>query len=257
MAGDGHGGLFGPDSVTWRVNREVVLLLGGGRALLLQVAHPLVARGVVEHSSFETEPWRRLYRTLDVVTRIVFGDRAASERAARGLWAVHGRVHGNGYDARDPDLLLWVWATLVETALTVYGRCVGPLGEAERDRYYAEQTRFAAACGVPDGHWPADHEAFAAWFAEQVHDTLRVGDDARRIAASVLRPAVPAAFRPALAPIGLMTAGLLPPRVREAYGLPWGPGRERALRLALAGVRRARPLTPRPLREFPAARVAR
>ena len=114
-------GLYGPDDVTWRVNRETVLLAGGGRALLLQVAHPLVAAGVAEHSNYREEPWGRLYRTLDVTTRIVFGDAETSRQAARGLRATHRRVRGvaedgTPYDARDPELLLWVWATLVETS---------------------------------------------------------------------------------------------------------------------------------------------
>ena len=87
-------GLFGPDTVTWRVNREAVLLAGGGRALLLQVAHPLVAAGVVEHSRFEADPWGRLYRTLDLTTKIVFGDAAVSAEASRRLRARHASVHG-------------------------------------------------------------------------------------------------------------------------------------------------------------------
>src|SRR5436190_14118997 len=111
----------------WRVNGEWALLLGGGRALILQVAHPLVAAGVAQHSGYREDPWGRLYRTLDVTTRIVFGDAATSRAAARELRAVHARVRGRAddatpYDARDPDLLLWVWATLVDTSLLVYTR---------------------------------------------------------------------------------------------------------------------------------------
>src|SRR3954463_13256751 len=115
-----HIGLYGPDTVTWRVNREAVLLAGGGRALLLQVAHPLVAAGVARHSTFETQPWTRLHRTLDLVTKITFGDRRTSELASARLRGVHARVQGTAadgtpYSARDPDLLLWVWATLVDS----------------------------------------------------------------------------------------------------------------------------------------------
>src|SRR3712207_5546454 len=115
-------GLFGPETVTWRVNREAVLLAGGGRALLLQVAHPSVAAGVVQHSDYDVDPWGRLYRTLDLVTRITFGRPATSEKAAKRLRTAHGAVRGErddgaSYRALDPDLLLWVWATLVETSL--------------------------------------------------------------------------------------------------------------------------------------------
>jgi len=103
---------FGPGSVTWRINRETALLAGGGRALLLQVAHPLVAAGVAQHSDFETNPWRRLVRTLDVGTKIVFGDPQTSAAAARALRRRHETVRGVSdegvpYEANDPALLLW------------------------------------------------------------------------------------------------------------------------------------------------------
>src|SRR5881397_56153 len=87
-------GLFGPGSLTWRVNREGALLLGGGRALLLQVAHPLVAAGVAQHSNYREDPWGRLYRTLDLTTKIVFGSTAVAEEAAGRIRHVHQRVHG-------------------------------------------------------------------------------------------------------------------------------------------------------------------
>jgi uncharacterized protein (DUF2236 family) len=247
------GGLFGPGTVTWRVNREGVLLVGGGRALLMQVAHPLVAAAVVQHSSFQRDPWRRLYRTLDLVTTVVFGDAEQSARACAALAAVHARVQGMASDGRayralDPDLLLWVWATLVDTTLVTYARCVAPLEGEERERYYAEQTRFAVACGVPPGHWPANATAFAAYVETTIDGACLVGDDARRIARSVVRPAY--------APINLLTVGLLPPTLRERYGFSWGPLREGSLRLALGAARTARPALPARAREFPRAYAA-
>src|SRR5919201_1183445 len=141
-------GLFGPGSVTWRVNREGVLLVVGGAALVLQVAHPLVAAGVAEHSNYREDPWGRLYRTLDLTTKIVFGSTEVAEEAAARIRHVHGRVHGETtepggrypagtpYDARDPELLMWVHATLVDTSLLVYTRYVGPLSIGEQQRYY-------------------------------------------------------------------------------------------------------------------------
>jgi uncharacterized protein (DUF2236 family) len=246
-------GLFGPGTVTWRVGREGVLLIAGGRALLMQVAHPLVAAGVVQHSTFERNPWRRLYRTLDLATCIVFGDSEQAGRAADALRAVHARVHGTAPDGRpyralDPDLLLWVWATLVDSALLAYTRCVGALTPDERERYYREQTRFAAACGVPEGHWPPTYAAFAAYVEATIGDACVVGDDARRIARSVVRPAY--------APVNLLTVGLLPATLRDRYGFAWGPGRERALRAALRVARAARAALPPRAREFPRAYAA-
>jgi uncharacterized protein (DUF2236 family) len=256
-----HDGLYGPDTLTWRVNREGVLLLGGGRALLMQVAHPLVAAGVEQHSGYERDPWGRLVRTLDTVTKIVFGSRAEGERAAARLRRAHDHVQGlsrdgEPYDARDPDLLLWVWATLVDTSLVVYERCVGRLGAGERERYYAEQTLFARACGVPDGHWPPTHAAFSEYLERTIRDELTVGEDARRIAATVVGPDLPAPLRPPFALVDLATVGLLPPALRAQYGFAWGPWRERALGLLLGSVGGVRSLLPPPLREFPVSRRA-
>lgn len=262
MARDVHpGGLFGPDTVTWRINREAVLLAGGGRALILQVSHPSVAAGVAQHSSYDTDPWGRLYRTLDLTTKITFGDAETSERASRVLRGAHHRVQGERadgrhYDARDPDLLLWVWATLVESSLLVYTRYVRPLKVADVNRYYSEQQRFAVACGVPEGHWPESYESFTDYFDTTVADVLHPTDDSRAIVASVVRPKLPLPVRPVLDLVNLATIGLLPPVLRERLDLPWGPNRERLLAASTAAIRRALPLLPGLLREFPMARHA-
>lgn len=261
MTVDGDPGLFGPASVTWRVNRELVLLLGGGRALLMQVAHPLVAAGVAQHSDYERDPWGRLWRTLELTTTIVFGDAAAARAAAERIWRVHGRVHGTAadgtpYDARDPDLLVWVWATLVDSALLVHGRCVGPLAARELERYHAEQVRFAEALGVPAGRAPATPAAFRAYLERMLAHELRVTEPARAVAAATLRPPLPLASRPLGAALGTLTAGLLPPPLRDAYGFAWGPARTRGLDASLALARRLLPLAPSPARAFPAARAA-
>src|SRR3982074_439411 len=127
-------GLFAEDAVIRRVNRENVLpLLGGGRALLMQIAHPKVAAGVDEHSDFRRHPIRRLRRTLLMTMAIVFGDRETAMAAARTVNQVHARVRGDGYHALDPDLLLWVHATLVDTALVTYETFVKRLTSTERE----------------------------------------------------------------------------------------------------------------------------
>jgi uncharacterized protein (DUF2236 family) len=258
-------GLFGPGTVTWKVNREAVLLAGGGRALLLQVAHPSVAAGVVQHSDYDADPWGRLYRTLDLVTRITFGKTETCDRAAAQLKRAHAPVKGERpdgveYRAWDPDLLLWVWATLVESAVLVYTRYVAPLPARELAAYYEEQQRFAVMCGVPEGHWPATWPRFVAWFDEWVRDECTVTGDSRRIAESVLDPRMPRplkpAARPALELVKLATVGLTPEVLRERYGLAWGPRRERLLGASTGAVRRVLPLLPSLLRELPPARAA-
>ena len=243
------------------VGREAVLLVGGGRALLLQVAHPLVAAGVAQHSRYEQDPWDRLYRTIAVTTEIAFGDAATSAEAAARLRRAHARVSGAApdgtpYAANSPELLLWVWATLVDTALLVYTRYVGPLSPEERERYYLEQTRFASACGIPERSWSRTYAGFRDYFEATVRDELHPSTDSRRIAASVLGPGLPLPLRPLSAALNLATVGLLPPLVRERLGLDWGPRRQGLLDASAFALRRAIRLLPSPLRQLPAARGA-
>ncbi len=131
--GRSTGGLFGADAAIRKVNGEAVLLVGGGRALLMQLAHPLVARGVAEHSGFQANPFARLQRTLAAVYAIVFGTEEEARQAVDTVRAVHDRVRGPGYEANDPRLLLWVHATLVDTALRVYSRFIGALSQREAE----------------------------------------------------------------------------------------------------------------------------
>ena len=257
------GGLFGPGSLTWRVNRERVLLLGGGRALIMQVAHPLVAAGVDDHSSYREDPWRRLYRTLGLTTRIVFGDRATARAAAAQLRRVHARVHGvtrepagcfpagTRYAASDPDLLMWVHATLVDTTLLVHDSYVGRLTIGERRRYYEEQKRLADAYGIPRTRQPETYRDFNEYVAAILEsDALAVTPALDRVVETVLRPPVPLAARPLADALGVVTIGLLPARLREELGLAWGPNRERALSVSRVLLRRSLPLLPGVLREF-------
>jgi uncharacterized protein (DUF2236 family) len=259
-------GLFGPDSITWRVNRESVLLLGGGRALLLQVAHPRVGAGVEQHSGYRDDPWGRLFRTLDVTGRIVFGDSAEADRAARRLRGVHRRVKGTvadgrsagaAYAAADHDLLLWVWATLVESALLMYTRYVRPLKVSDVEAYYEEQKRFLVACGAPAAAAPATFADFMAWYDGMVEEVLEVTPSAREVADAVLRPRqLPLPLRPVFELLNLATVGLLPPTLRDDYRLSWSPQRERVLGASTAVVRRLMPVLPSLVREMPSARAA-
>ncbi len=257
----GEGPLLGPDTVSWRVNREPVVFMGGGRALLLQVAHPLVAAGVAQHSDYQRHPWKRLTRTLDTTIKVVFADAQSSARAAARLASRHASVRGiaddgTPYDARDPALLLWVWATLVDTSLTLYERCFGPLPAGDRERFYGEQQLFAHACGVPEGDCPPTLADFTDYIARMVADVLSVTEPARAVRDAIAGAAVAAPLRPLLAPHTLITAGLLPPQLRAQYGFEWGPARQRRLDawLGLSGA--AARAVPRAVRELPVRFVA-
>ena len=251
--------MFGPRSLTWRVNGEAVLLLGGGRALILQVAHPKVAAGVAAFSDYRRHPWRRLYRTLDTTLTIVFGDGAAAREASEGLRRVHRGVigtddRGEPYRALDPELLLWVHATLIDTSLTIYERYVGALGDRERHAYYEEMKALGEAYSIPREAMPADLAAFRRYYAGMLAEGLRVTDTTRDVADAVLRPELPNVARPAVELLRLVTVGTLPPELRDELGLEWGPGRERLLAASQGAVRRLVPLLPALLHRFPQAR---
>ena len=241
-------GLFHRGSWLRRVSSESVVLLGGGRALLLEVAHPLVAEGVANHSRFREDPLGRLQRTLDALSAVAFRERSAALQAVRGVERAHARVHGRlaaaagrfaagtVYDGRDPELMRWVWATLVDSALAITTRFVAPLDAEALRAYYADQRRVARLLGIPGDLVPADAGAFRAWFdAMLAGDALHVGDRAREIAAAVLDPPRPL---PGGSLFRLVTAGLLPPRLRDAFGLRWDDEHEARLR-ALAEAARA------------------
>jgi len=245
--------------MVWRVNAETAMLLGSGRALLMQIAHPMVAAGVADHSDFQADGFDRLWRTLDTVLTVAFGDTEHALAAADRVREIHRRVAGSRggrtYSALDPDLSLWVHATLVDTALVTYRRYVGPLPSGDRERYYREMKRFAGAFGLPAETVPPDLAAFRRYLRETMA-TLRVTRDARRLAEGILAPPAPPTLAPARALLRASTAGLLPGELRGQFGLAWGPGRERAVRAGAAAIRRTLPVVPANIRLWPHAREA-
>lgn len=266
---DAHAGLFGPRTITWKISREAAVLLGGGRALLLQIAHPLVAAAVARHSRFRERPFERLRRTLDLMLTIVFADAAGAlgavaeiERAHVGvegaLAAAVGRLPpGTVYAARDPALALWVHATLVDSALVTYERFVGPVRPHERAAYWKQSKTIARLLGVPDEMLPATFTAFSRYMATMVAgDELAIGTDGREAAGAILRPSIALGVNELFRVNGFVTAGLLPPVVRARYGLAWSIAHEAALSALAATSRRIVPLLPACARHVPHARHA-
>lgn len=239
---------FTDASAIRRVHREGVVLLGGGRALLLQVAHPSVAAGVAEHSSYRDDRWGRLLRTLRPTLTIVFGTPAQAQRAAASVNGRHLGVVGPGYQAMDPELLRWVLATLIDTALLMYRRFLAPLPAVEAERYYQDMCVAGGLLGIPPGVMPHDLDAFERYFDAMVA-SLEVSPAARVIAADLAAPA--GAVTPLIRLARELTAGLLPARIREQYGYAWGPRREAALEAVARLSRLALPHVPPALRAPP------
>jgi uncharacterized protein (DUF2236 family) len=242
-----------------------MLLLGAGpRALLLQIAHPSVAAGVDDHSDFRADPWRRLRGTLRSYLAIIYGSAPAARAEIRRLNALHRGITGPGYAARDPELSLWVHATLVDSTIVANGAWLGPL---ERDRaaaYYEETRPIGRAFGIPDALLPADLDAFDGYVAGMLapDGPVRVGPLARELADTILRPPLPGVFAglgiPAAAYAWTLwpSVGLLPPAVRDAYGLPWDARHRLVADWLVTGWRAWRPVLPAAFRQMPQALAA-
>jgi len=189
--------------------------------------------------------------------KLAFGDPETSQHQAELLRKMHEGVKGvtsdgTPYEAMNPKLLLWVWATLVDVSVRMYERAVRPLRDDERERYYEEQKEIAYACGVPDGGCPATYADFERYVSDVIEHELRITPTARLVAAAGNRPPFPRPFdRIAGAAVDLFTAGLLPVAFREGLGYRWGPGREAIFRALLAASRAASSVVPRPLRHMP------
>lgn len=265
---------FAADSMIRRVHRERAVALSGARALLMQAAHPLAVFGLLSHSSALQEPYDRLARTAEAMNAIVFGSRAESERVGRRVRAMHRRASGilphalgpypagTPYRADDPELLLWVLYTLVDSAAVVYGRYVRPLGEAERAALWEDYKVVGRLFGLRLRQMPASVAELDAYGRGMLAgETLLVTDWARRRAREiVLEPPVPLLARPLLETVNFATIALLPDRIREEYGfspLPPAAVRKALARSGAEYVRRAvLPLLPGRLRLVPAARAA-
>ena len=263
----GGEGFFERDSKIRQVNREMVLLLAGGRALLMQLAHPKIAAGVAEHSRFQEDPLARLYRTMSAMWSIVFDEQSDARAALQSVERRHTQVRGvvpenepsqggAPYDAFDQELLLWVHATLIDSALVAYRLFVAPLAPEERITYYNDSKKLAALFGIGEETIPVSLEAFEAYMKRMLlSNEIAVGPTAKGLAHDVLYPR-PWIFKPGGPLFRFVTAGLLPDTLRAAYSLRWSARKEKTLVLLAGVIRGLLPLVPTPLRIVPNARAA-
>jgi uncharacterized protein (DUF2236 family) len=259
-------GLFGPESITWRIHADPVMGIGGLRALHLQALHPLAMAGVAQHSGFRADPWGRLLRTVGYVTTVSFGTTAQVERAAARVRGVHRPLRGvepesgTPYRVDDPELLRWVHCCLVDSFVTTYRRAGGPLTAAEADTYVAEQVRAAALVGIDPADVPGSIADLAAYF-EAMRPGLHATAEAKRAARFVMLPPMPsrklAAAKPLWAGVAGTAFALLPRWARRLYGLPGLPTADLAATATVRALRRSLLLLPADVREGPPVRDAR
>jgi uncharacterized protein (DUF2236 family) len=258
---------FTRGTVFWRVHREMILLLVGGRALLMQLAHPKVAAGVAEHSHFKEDPLRRLQRTMTIMWSIIFDDMPNARAALDQVSNIHRKVRGiiqpaeplpagTPYNALEQELLLWVHATLIDSAMAGYDLFVKPLTAAEKLRYYDDTEKLAHLFEISEAVVPSSLAEFSAYMERMLTgNEIAVGPTARSLAEEILHPR-PWILWPATPLFRLITAGLLPEKLRLAYGLDWNKRREKIFVVLAKVIRCLLPLVPKILRIVPNARVA-
>ena len=236
--GDPRAGIFGPESINWRINRESALFLGAGRAALLQLAHPWVAMALQQHSSLMSDPIARFHGTFRVVFTMIFGTREQAFRSARGLYALHTRIkgelpaavagyaRGSKYEANFIPALRWVFATLLDSAVMAYEFVLPELSEAEREAYYAESKVLAGLFGIPAQALPKDWRSFGVYMQEMIaSDGLGVDERSRTMAQRLMAGAgswvkPPRWYR-------ALTTSWMPERFRSEFGLHFDSDEER------------------------------
>jgi len=251
-------GFFGPDSVAWQLNGELVLGLVVLRALFMQVAHPKVAQGVADHSDFRRKPFARAIATFKAQQHIVFGTCQQSIDALMRIYSRHTAVsgelgQGGGYQANDPALLFWVYATLIDSMFYAYRTFLPELAPAQWERFYEEGKLFARLIGIPEEQVPPRLADFNAWMSNMLgSDEIYVSSAGYEIGQSLLCMPVRLA-----APLtGFVAAGTLPPKLRSQFGLAWSPARQRRFDRFAGLVRTVALFTPRFLRTAPVYWIA-
>jgi uncharacterized protein (DUF2236 family) len=259
-----------PGGITWTIAGERIALLAWPRAILLQLAHPLVAAGVAQHSGFRASPFApfvRLHATVRAMRQLTFGTDDQADAVIRRILGIHDRVNGTvaeaagahargaRYSAHDPALLLWVYATLIDSHVRVLGPVLGPFTPDALDRYCRETASLAVVLGAAQNEVPTTWQQLQDYMTAEIDSgRVAVGTEARGLAAAVLRPAMGWLVWPLQYALELVTVGSLPPAIRTGYAFTWDARRERRMRQAFTIARRLRRVTPDWLARWPEAR---
>ncbi len=252
-----------PDSIVWRRASDIRLFMSSGYALLMQVSHPTVGAGVRDHSVYAKDPGGRLIRTLDYVNALIYGGEAESARMGRQLRELHKRIQGTTpegkrYHSLEPGAFAWVHATLLQGTVDAHARFGRPMDPDQLARFYVGYKRLGRLVGVRDKDLPDTWEGFCVYFDEMVETRLENNDAVQDLLYNMRRPIPPlpwipdagwrVARRPMTHILNLGATGMLPPVLRERFGLTWTTAQENELRVLSAALRAATPLMPEPLR---------
>jgi uncharacterized protein (DUF2236 family) len=259
---DPRAGIHGPGSAAWHLERDATIFVGGGRAVLMQLAHPFVAYAIKQHSKTVEDVMGRFRRTFDNVFAMSFGDLEHAFTAARRVHNIHTRItgtidedagafpRGTTYHANDAESQLWVYATLIDTVVAVNERVKGPLAPALKEAYYRDSWSFARLFAIPDKLLPPSWGAFRAYVDRMVaSNVLTVTAPAREMSGFLFGGALGG-------PTAAVTAALLPRRLRDDFRLAYGTRERVVARGMLAAARAATTVTPQAARDLPAYRDA-
>ena len=258
-------GYFGPDSMMWKVNKEITVLFGGARALLMHAAHPLIAAGARQTSFYQRDPWKRLIRTLSLQNSVTFGTKDEADESAHRINKLHevikgtDEVSGGFYDALDHEQLLWVHACLQISSIYFYEKTVKKLTTEEKDLYHKENTVAAEMVLVDSKKMPTTHEGLKQWVIEKSKekDYLMMTDVAKDVYEIIGGGPVPTHIKPIWPFIAFTAFNTLPKEFKEIYGIKETKFKSALVSFNLAMLKYTRPLLPPFFRLIAPARWAK
>ena len=262
---NGDPGYFGPKSMMWKVNKEITVLFGGARALLMHAAHPLIAAGARQTSFYQRDPWKRLIRTLSLQNSVTFGSKQEADDSATRINRLHEVINGEDpvtsgyYDALDHEQLLWVHACLQLSSLYFYEKTVGKLTIKEKDQYHKENMLAAKLVLVDVSKMPTTHEELKNWVINKsrTRDYLVMTDVAKDVQEIISGGPVPKHIKPIWPFISFTAFNTLPQEFKNIYGIKTSKFRSSILQFNLYFLKFTRPFLPPFFRLIPPARWAR
>jgi len=258
-------GYFGPNSMMWKVNKEITVLFGGARALLMHAAHPLIAAGARQTSFYQRDPWKRLIRTLSLQNSVTFGTKKEADESAYRINKLHevingtDEVSGGKYDALDHEQLLWVHACLQISSIYFYEKTVKKLKTQEKDQYHKENSLAAEMVLVDSNQMPTTHEGLKKWVIDKSRekDYLMVTDVARDVYDIIGGGPVPIHIKPIWPFIAFTAFNTLPYEFKKIYGIKESKLKSLVVSFNLALLKYTRPFLPPFFRLIAPARWAK
>ncbi len=262
---NGDPGYFGPESMMWKVNKEITVLFGGARALLMHAAHPLIAAGARQTSFYQRDPWKRLIRTLSLQNSVTFGTKEEADESATRINKLHevikgeDEITGNIYDALDHEQLLWVHACLQISSIYFYEQTVKKLSKEEKDIYHKENMLSAKLVLIDTKKMPQTHNELKDWVIEKskTKNYLLMTDVAKDVSEIIAGGPVPKHIKPIWPFISFTAFNTLPDEFKNIYGIKSTKIKSFILKFNLTLLKITRPLLPPFFRLIPPARWAK